>query len=74
MQVNKEMEEENTIVDFNRVFTSNQSMVEWEQQRKNDMVPHKNKKKHTWAPSVYATMMIYCCEKFYEIKTGITKQ
>ena len=72
MQVNKEMEE-NTIVDFNRVSTSNQSMVKWEQQRKKDLVPRKNKKKHTWAPSVNATMMIYYCEKFYEIKTGITK-
>ena len=74
MQVNKEMEEENTIVDFNRVFTSNQSMVEWEQQRKKDLVPCKNEKKHTLAPSVNETTMIYYCGKFYEIKTGITKQ
>ena len=62
MQVNKEMEEEN------------QTMVEWEEQRKKDLVPRKNKKKHAWAPSVNATTMIYYCEKFYEIKTGITKQ
>ena len=74
MQVNKEMEEENIIVDFNRVFTSYQSMVEREQQRKKDLVPRKNKEKHTWAPSVNATTMIYSWEKFYEIKTGITKQ
>ena len=49
-------------------------MVEWDKQRKKSLVPRKNKKKHTWAPSVNATTMIYYCEKFYEIKTGITKQ
>ena len=74
MQVNKEMQEENTIVDDNRVFTSNQSMVEWEKQRKKIWYLVKTRKEHTRAPSVNTTTMIYYCGKFYEIKTGITKQ
>ena len=74
MQVNKEMQEENTIVDVNRVFTSNQSMVEWEKQRKKIWYLVKTRKEHTRAPSVNTTTMIYYCGKFYEIKTGITKQ
>ena len=46
------MHYEISIVDSNCVLTTNQSMVEWEKQRKKDMLPHKIKKKTHLEPYV----------------------
>ena len=40
------------IVDSICVLTTNQSMVEWEEQRKKDLLPRKIKKKTNLEPSV----------------------